>query len=80
MTAATLQPGELFVALRGPQRDGHDFIPDALARGAGAALVDRDAGYPLPVIKVDERQETGRPAGRTLARRFRHADHRRDRQ
>lgn len=50
----TLQPGELFIALRGPQRDGHDFIPDALARGAGAALVDREAGYPLPVIKVDD--------------------------
>ena len=60
----TLQPGELFVALRGPQRDGHDFIPDALARGAGAALVDRDAGYPLPVIKVDDaRKRAGLLAG-----------------
>ena len=60
----TLQPGELFIALRGPQRDGHDFIPDALARGAGAALVDRDAGYPLPVIKVDDaRKRAGLLAG-----------------
>ena len=60
----TLQPGELFIALRGPQRDGHDFIPEALARGAGAALVDRDAAYPLPVIKVDDaRKRAGLLAG-----------------
>jgi UDP-N-acetylmuramoyl-tripeptide--D-alanyl-D-alanine ligase len=44
-------PGELFVALR-DVRDGHDFVADALARGASAAMVDRDppgvpAGAPL---------------------------------
>ena len=32
--------GELFVALR-DARDGHDFVADALARGAGCAMVDR---------------------------------------
>lgn len=32
--------GELFVALR-DVRDGHDFVAEALARGAGAAMVDR---------------------------------------
>lgn len=36
----SIQPGDLFVALR-DQRDGHDFVPDALARGA-FAMVDRD--------------------------------------
>ena len=36
----TVQPGELFIALRGPNHDGHAFVRDALARGA-AALVDR---------------------------------------
>jgi UDP-N-acetylmuramoyl-tripeptide--D-alanyl-D-alanine ligase len=36
----TVQPGELFVALRGPNHDGHAFVADALARGA-AALVDQ---------------------------------------
>ena len=44
-------PGDLFVALR-DARDGHDFVADALARGAAAAMVDRDppgvaAGAPL---------------------------------
>ena len=36
----TVQPDQLFIALRGPNHDGHEFVPDALARGA-AALVDR---------------------------------------
>ena len=35
----TLQPGDLFFAIRGEARDGHDFVADALARGAGAAVV-----------------------------------------
>lgn len=35
----SLQPGDLFVALR-DVRDGHDFVPEALARG-GFAMVDR---------------------------------------
>ncbi len=36
----TLQPGDLFVALTAA-RDGHDFVAQALAAGAGAALVSR---------------------------------------
>lgn len=36
----TLQPGDLFVALQAA-RDGHDFVADALAAGAAAALVSR---------------------------------------
>ncbi|HYH50017.1 MAG TPA: Mur ligase domain-containing protein, partial [Acidimicrobiia bacterium] len=36
----TLTPGALFVALRA-ERDGHDFVGDALDRGAAAALVSR---------------------------------------
>ena len=34
----TVAPGDLFVALKAA-RDGHDFVADALAKGAGAALV-----------------------------------------
>ncbi|MDT8344615.1 MAG: UDP-N-acetylmuramoylalanyl-D-glutamyl-2,6-diaminopimelate--D-alanyl-D-alanine ligase [Thermohalobaculum sp.] len=37
----TIAPGELFVALAGEHRDGHAFVADALAKGAGAALVSR---------------------------------------
>lgn len=36
----TLGPGDLFVALT-DVRDGHDFVAQALAKGAGAALVSR---------------------------------------
>jgi UDP-N-acetylmuramoyl-tripeptide--D-alanyl-D-alanine ligase len=37
----SLAPGDLFVALRGPNHDGHDFVATALQRGAAAAMVDR---------------------------------------
>jgi UDP-N-acetylmuramoyl-tripeptide--D-alanyl-D-alanine ligase len=36
-----VQAGDLFVALSGERFDGHDFVPDVLARGAVAALVSR---------------------------------------
>ncbi|HEY7687514.1 MAG TPA: UDP-N-acetylmuramoylalanyl-D-glutamyl-2,6-diaminopimelate--D-alanyl-D-alanine ligase [Dongiaceae bacterium] len=37
----TAQPGDLFVALKGPHFDGHDFIAGALKGGACAAVVHR---------------------------------------
>ena len=36
----SLQHGDLFIALRGPNFDGHKFVADAFARGAAAAMVD----------------------------------------
>ena len=46
-----LTPGQVFVALRTDKRDGHDFLADAAARGAAAALVDRPvAGSDLPQL------------------------------
>ena len=38
----TLQPGDLFVALRGERFDGHAFLEQARARGARLALVDHE--------------------------------------
>jgi UDP-N-acetylmuramoyl-tripeptide--D-alanyl-D-alanine ligase len=38
----TLQPGDLFFAIRGERFDGHDFVAAALERGACAAVVARD--------------------------------------
>ena len=35
-----IQPGDLFVPIRGARVDGHTFIPDAFARGAMAVLSD----------------------------------------
>lgn len=37
----TLQRGDLFFALRSEQRDGHDFVPDAVTRGAAGIVVHR---------------------------------------
>src|SRR5271166_1016498 len=43
----TLQPGDLFFAVRGERLDGHDFVEAALANGAVGAVVNkgRIAGY-----------------------------------
>ena len=60
----TSKPGELFIALRGAVRDGHDYVDDALAKGAVAALVDRDSDYSLPALRVDDaRKQVGSLAG-----------------
>jgi UDP-N-acetylmuramoyl-tripeptide--D-alanyl-D-alanine ligase len=37
----TLEPGDLFVALAGPNRDAHEFVAGALRNGAAAAIVGR---------------------------------------
>jgi UDP-N-acetylmuramoyl-tripeptide--D-alanyl-D-alanine ligase len=38
----TLKPGDLFVALKGDNRDGHDFVKAAFDAKAGAALVSHE--------------------------------------
>ena len=47
-----LSTGALFVALTGPNFDGHDFIIAARERGAVAALVSRPVADPLPQLRV----------------------------
>ena len=37
----TIRPGELFIALRGPNHDGHAYVEEVLRKGAVAAIVDR---------------------------------------
>ncbi len=55
----TLTPAQLFVALQG-ERDGHDFVPQAFARGAGAALVSRELADDGPrIIVADTLQALG---------------------
>jgi UDP-N-acetylmuramoyl-tripeptide--D-alanyl-D-alanine ligase len=38
----TLQPGDLFVAIKGEARDGHEFVRAAFEKGAAAAVIDED--------------------------------------
>ena len=52
----TLVAGQLFVALRGPNFDGNDFIAAAAAAGAAGALVMREQSVPLPQIVVPDAQ------------------------
>jgi len=49
-----LQPGNLFVALTGEHVDGHDYLEEAAARGAVAALVTRQVDSALPQLLVDD--------------------------
>ena len=37
----TIRKGELFVALKGPRFDGHDYVAEAMTRGAWGAMVER---------------------------------------
>jgi UDP-N-acetylmuramoyl-tripeptide--D-alanyl-D-alanine ligase len=67
----TIQPGELFIALRGPNHDGHAFVRDALARGA-AALVDRvpaDASQQAALVVVDDTMVALTALGRAARQR-----------
>jgi UDP-N-acetylmuramoyl-tripeptide--D-alanyl-D-alanine ligase len=56
----TLQPGDLFFALAGTKADGHDFVADALARGAAGAVVKRGFAKKhakLPLLAVADPAE-----------------------
>lgn len=51
----TLQPGQLFVALKSESRAGHDFLEAAAAAGAPAALVGRaNPALALPQLVVPD--------------------------
>ena len=54
----TLVPGDLFIALKAA-RDGHDFVAQALEKGAAAALVSRvpeGVADDAPLLIVDDVQ------------------------
>ncbi len=70
-----LQPGEVFVAVRGDARDGHSYIAEAVSRGAAAVVAEKapDATTPVPVLVVPDTRRAlaelaaawyGRPADR----------------
>ena len=44
----TIGPGDAFFAIAGDNRDGHDFVPAALAAGAGLAVVSADKRTAMP--------------------------------
>lgn len=62
-------PDCLFVAIRGERLDGHDFIEEAVSRGASCVLIERDRELNCSVAAV-EVDDTTRALG-DLARAYR---------
>jgi UDP-N-acetylmuramoyl-tripeptide--D-alanyl-D-alanine ligase len=52
-------PGGLFVALPGEHTDGHDFIDEAFAAGAAAALIEREVSTATPTFDLRQAVEPG---------------------
>jgi UDP-N-acetylmuramoyl-L-alanyl-D-glutamate--2,6-diaminopimelate ligase len=58
-------PGALFFCVPGFRADGHDFAPDAVARGAAALVCERPLGLAVPEVVVpDVRAAMGPAAAR----------------
>lgn len=59
----TIKQGDLFIALRGPNFDAHDFAANAVAQGATAVMVERQLKLPVPqLIVTDTRLALGQLA------------------
>ena len=43
-----VQPGDLFIAVKGITSDGHDFVDAAIERGAAGVVIDRSVHESLP--------------------------------
>ncbi len=49
-----VQPGEVFLALRGERFDAHDFVAQVAAAGAGAVVVSRPVAVDVPQLVVED--------------------------
>src|SRR3954468_17230812 len=61
-----VEPGTLFFCVPGFTRDGHDFAPDAVARGAAALVVERPLGLGVPEVRVEDVRAAMAPAAARL--------------
>jgi UDP-N-acetylmuramoyl-tripeptide--D-alanyl-D-alanine ligase len=70
----SLQRGDIFFAIRGPNRDGHQFIADALSKGALGAVVERSYEYqgefPAVLIKVGDTHQALKDLAMSMRRRW----------
>jgi UDP-N-acetylmuramoyl-L-alanyl-D-glutamate--2,6-diaminopimelate ligase len=62
-----VRPGTLFFCVPGFTRDGHDFAPEAVARGAVALVVERPLGLGVPEVRVADVRAAMAPAAARLA-------------
>jgi len=51
------KPGDLFAAIVGPQRDGHEFVSHAIEQGAAAILAERPLALRVPTCVVDDTRD-----------------------
>ncbi|MCW3001011.1 MAG: UDP-N-acetylmuramoyl-L-alanyl-D-glutamate--2,6-diaminopimelate ligase [Conexibacter sp.] len=65
--ARRVEPGTAFFCVRGLKADGHDFAPDAVARGAVALVVDHPLDLGVPEVVVDDVRAAMAPAAARLA-------------
>ena len=49
-----VEPGDLFLCIKGVNVDRHDYIEDAASRGAVAAVVSRDVDCSIPCVRVPD--------------------------
>ena len=50
----TTIPGDLYIALKGNNFDGHDFVNQAKENGAIAVVSEKEIDIELPILKVDK--------------------------
>jgi UDP-N-acetylmuramoyl-L-alanyl-D-glutamate--2,6-diaminopimelate ligase len=68
-----IEPGELFVALRGETSDGARFVDAAIARGAAAVVSDRELASPVPLVLVENARRALGPIAELVYGRPTHA-------
>ncbi len=61
-SSQSVAPGTLFFCVPGFKSDGHDFAPDAVARGAAALVCQRPLGLGVPEVLVDDVRAAMGPA------------------
>src|ERR687896_2553599 len=61
-SSRSVVPGTLFFCVPGFRADGHDFAPDAVARGAVALVCQRPLGLGVPEVVVDDVRAAMGPA------------------
>ncbi|CAM3553679.1 UDP-N-acetylmuramoyl-tripeptide--D-alanyl-D-alanine ligase [Parendozoicomonas haliclonae] len=52
----TVEPGQLFVAIKGPNFDGHNYVQAALDKGAAGVIVSEDRGA-HPAVLVNDTEK-----------------------
>ena len=50
----TLKPNDIFIALKGPSNDGHDYVIEAKEKGATALVVEKDISIDKPYFLVND--------------------------